>query len=628
MMLQKEIPAEQTPPGLTGVPTTPPGKADLLACLLLIFVTWLVYCQALSHEFLTNWDDSRYILQNEAIKGITPAHLKQIFTSFYVGNYAPLHLFSYMLDYSLWGLDPRGFIAGNILLHGGNSLLLYALLRTCAFGPLPALAGALVFAVHPVQVESVAWISQRKNLLAMFFSLATLLCHVQGERGEGRSRLYRGLSLLAFVLALLAKSVAVTLPLALVVYDRIRGRSFGKALRGTLPYLAAALLVGALAIISQSPQEGGGRVPYHGGSAWATALTMVPVLVRYVRLVVWPSSLSALYDPPVKSGIDGEVLLALAVIALLVVASRQLVRRRPEDGFWLALIVTGLLPVCQIVPIITLMNDRYLYFPMIGIAGLSARLAATTLTGRSLRSAAVAVVPWCAAIALLAGVAWYRVPVWQNSLTLWNDAVVKAPGSYMAWYGLGEAYHTDGSLNEARTAYLRALALKPFNGEVINNLGVLALDTGEPETARRFLLPLLQQDPRNFSALLNLAGSYVLEGNYGEAAAYYSRARELNPADPKPLAGLGGVCLLTGEVARSRDYFARAEQAGLGPDALAFHKAGIMSAAGHRTEAITYLQEAVRLGYRDFAPMAWDRNFDPIRDSAEYRRLIPAAPRR
>jgi Flp pilus assembly protein TadD len=629
MMLQKENPAKQPPSGVPGAPATRPGRADLLACLLLILVTWLIYGQALAHEFLTNWDDSRYILQNEAIRGVTPGHLKQIFTSFYVGNYAPLHLLSYMLDYSLWGLDPRGFVAGNILLHGGNCLLLYALFRTLTLGPLPALFGALVFAVHPVQVESVAWISQRKNLLALFFSLGTLFLYVQGERGGRSSRLCRGLALLAFVLALLAKSVAVTLPLALVAYDRTRGgRSFGKALRGKLPYLAAALLVGALAIVSQSPQEGGGRVPYHGGSIWTTALTMVPVLVRYVRLVVWPSALSALYDPPVKSGMDGEVLLALALLALLAFAARQLVRRRPEDGFWLALIVTGLLPVCQIVPIITLMNDRYLYFPMIGIAGLCASLAATTLAGVSRRNVSPAVITWCAVIALLAGVAWYRVPVWQNSLALWNDAVVKAPGSSLAWYGLGEAYHTDGRLPEAKAAYLRALALKPSNGEVINNLGVLALDMGEPEAARRFLLPLLQQDPRNIPALLNFAGSYVMEGNYGEAGGYYARAHELSPADPKPLAGLGGVCLLAGDAARSRDYFARAEQAGLGPDALAFYKAGIMSAAGHRSEALAYLEEAVRLGYRDFAPMAWDRNFDPIRGSAAYRRLIPETPRR
>ena len=145
---------------------------SLDSCLILILIicTFLVYFGVLDNNFLVNWDDDKYVTANPHIQSFNVGNLKKIFTNYYVGNYAPLQMLSYMFDFQIWGSEPFGFLLHNLCLHSLNGGLLYLLLRALKASPLAAFLGALLFLVHPVQVESVAWISQRKNLLAMFFS--------------------------------------------------------------------------------------------------------------------------------------------------------------------------------------------------------------------------------------------------------------------------------------------------------------------------------------------------------------------------------------------------------------------------------------------------------------------------
>lgn len=601
-------------------------ESHLLIALLIVLITFTVFGRALSHDFLNNWDDPGYVVHNLAIRGFSLVNIKTAFSTFYIGNYAPVQILSYMLDYSLFGLNAYGFILDNILLHACNGILLYTLLKKFEINSLAALFATLLFIVHPVQVESVVWISQRKNLLAMLFFLLSFHLYHNWKNAPGHyPRLTYTLSILAFIISLLTKSVAVTLPLALLVYDWIfhadeRKRSM---LLSKLPYFIAAIIVSFVALVSQSPEEGGGRAPFHGGSAWATGLTMTTVLVKYLRMLLFPASLSAIYDPPIKNSLDGEVFIAILLLLLLTAVTYYLIRRRSQQLFWLALVFTGLLPVLQIVPIVTLMNDRYLYFPMIGVAGLCGSMASKVFSKAPPVSCRVLIAVWGLAIVTLAVLAFNRVPAWKSSLPLWNDAVIKSPGSDTAWFGLGEAQHNDGRLDEAQFAYLRALSLKPGNVGIVNNLGVLFLDRGEPQAARQFLIPLLQDRPDNFSALLNLGDSYFMEGGLVEAQRYYSAAHDLKPKAPKPLAFLGGVYFLRGDVQRAEEYFSRAVKNGFEQDYIAFYKASILARAGRSAEAIASLKEAIRLGYSDFSSMSWDRNFDSIRDGEEYKKLIP-----
>jgi len=600
------------------------SASEILMTVGILLLTWIIFGRALANGFLTNWDDTRYILNNEAVQGFSFEHIKSAFSTFYVGNYAPLQIISYMFDYSFWNLNASGFIATNISIHALNGALIYILLSRMGGSPFSALAGSLIFTLHPVQVESVAWISQRKNLLAMLFFLLSFLLYRRYTERKNSSQLYfYAASLVAFVLSLLSKSVAVILPLILIVYDSTYslGLSMSTKLKRAAPYFLAALLVAAVALVSQSQESGGGRAPYHGGSMLATGLTMLPVLGSYIRMVLWPSGLSAIYDPPVKTHIDSDVLAAFLLLLLLITAGIYLFRRCRREFVWYFTFFAGLLPVSQIIPIVTLMNDRYLYFPMIGVAGLYSCLL-DRFSHKSGQFRVGSAVFTGALIICLAVATSLRIPVWRSSLALWNDAVVKSPTSYTAWYGLGEAEHEVGHLEEARAAYARSLAIKPDNPEAVNNLSVVFTDMGETKMARQLLLPLLKSRPDDVGVLLNVGESFMAENEPLEAQRYFAAAAQLVPADPKPLVALGGVALMKADMVRSEEYFTAAIKAGIRPEAIAFYKAGLLARSGRVAEATAALNEAERLGFQDFASMSWDRSFESIRGTTEYKRLI------
>ena len=188
-------------------------KPHIIALLFLSGVTFALYWQALGHNFLIYWDDNGYVTGNMTIQRVTWENIKTAFTSFYLGNYAPIQIISYMFDYSIWGMRPAGFIFTNILIHIANGILFYYLLTRLSWQRLTACAAALIFLIHPVQVESVVWISERKNVLSMLFFLLSFIWYIMYREKSGKRRglLYVS-SMIAFILALLAKSVSIILP--------------------------------------------------------------------------------------------------------------------------------------------------------------------------------------------------------------------------------------------------------------------------------------------------------------------------------------------------------------------------------------------------------------------------------
>ena len=335
----------------------------LIPLLLIIVSTAAVYGRILGHDFI-NLDDPWYISLNPAVAGFTWQHIKEVFSSFYIGNYAPVQMLSYMLDYTLWGMQPGGFFLANIVIHIANGLMVYRLFLRFHGNRLFATVATGIFLLHPVQVESVAWVAQRKNLLAMLFFLVAWECYCRyREAAPDRGKTAYLLSLSAFVLALLSKSIAVIFPIVLIMYDfcfPAAGRRV--ALLDKIPFFFAAGVIAAVTMYSQMPNVGaGGRIPgLHGGSVLATVFTMLPVFCRYLGMTVWPSALSADYNPPVHQSPDSVVLGAFLVLLAAVWGGWRLYRYDRRLGFWVAFFFVALLPVSQIVPLYTLINDRYL----------------------------------------------------------------------------------------------------------------------------------------------------------------------------------------------------------------------------------------------------------------------------
>jgi len=503
----------------------------------------------LGHSFLINWDDRQYILENPLIRGLSWPHIYGAFTSFQLGNYAPLHMISYMVDYQIWGLRPFGFILSNIVLHTTNGVLFYFLLKRLAGEKVWIFAAALIFLIHPVQVESVAWVSERKNLLSMTFFLASFYWYVvYAEREKGAERYY-ALSLCSFVLALLTKAVVVVLPLALFLFDVCYGKKpLGKqSVRDKVPYLTAAAAFAALAVVSQSSEQGGATA-FHGGSLFSTFLTMLTVLVSYLRMILWPVGLSTFYDTPLKTSFDLQVLGALLLGVGLVVMGGLLYRRRRDLFFWYAAFFVGLIPVSQIVPIVTLMNDRYLYFPMVGAASfLSAVLLADNswaslgVTRRSLAGFPVMVL----VIGAFAFVSFERVKVWQDSYTLWKDTVAKAPRVALAHDAFGEGLLQRGEIDEAIRQFRVAIRLERERHSggldsklratwafTHNNLGTAYGMKGLPDLAIAEFSQALQLDPGLGKAHFNLGNALMQKGRGEEALLSFGEAVRLDPENP------------------------------------------------------------------------------------------------
>jgi tetratricopeptide (TPR) repeat protein len=518
-----------------------PIKPHLLPVALLLTLTFAAYGDLFHHDFLISWDDSLYVTGNEAVRGFTADHLRAAFTRFYVGNYAPLQLLSYMLDYTLWGMRAGGFLLTNVVLHAGSGLLFYLLVFRLHGRRLWAFIASFVFLLHPVQVESVAWVSQRKNVLALsLFLLSLLLYRGYRQKGRGRGRAAYFGSLLAFSLSLLAKAVSVILPAVLVCLDAcfLQRGEWRRRLPDKLPYLLAAAAVGILTYVSQDPEIGGGRSAYWGGSLATTLLTMLPVFVRYLVMILWPARLSPVYDQPFKDAVDGQVLFAALILVLVVGAGFLLCRGNRRLAFWLLFYAIALLPVSQVVPLVTLMNDRYLYFPLLGFAAFFAgvvTLLADSLPARWGRGVVAGALLLLLPLPLLAH---RQAAVWENATTLWRHAVDVQPGASLAWLGYGHALMTDGYPREALAALLRSYELYPEDEDTLLNLGLLYKRLQAPLAGRPYLLQLTRANPRHFGGLVTLGENYRMTRDYGAAEGAFRAALALRPGDATVLGHL------------------------------------------------------------------------------------------
>jgi hypothetical protein len=375
-----------------------------------------------------------------------------------------------MIDHLLWGLNPAGFHLENVLLHLANGLLFYWLLRQLAFTEWQAGAAAWIFLFHPAQAETVAWVSQRKSLLAMLFFLMALLgYHAFCKQRAGRVIPYI-LSLVSIVAALLSKSIAVIFPAVVllydVTYDRDGSRSMTRRLLDKMPYLLVAGGVAAVAILSQAEEVGGGRREYPGGSPLATFFTMVPVLLTYVRDCFWPFQLSPYYIVTIRQNADGVFIASLIGVALLVALGVYLYRNARPLLFWYGLFFIALAPVLQIVPLITLKNDRYLYIPLLGFSVLL--VGCIGLLQKRLSPV------WCRSVQMVFLVILLALPLiafqqtlhWRDDVTLWNHAVDRDPENRLAWLQLAKGYTDRGDSSTAMRAFNRYHELRAKYGPV------------------------------------------------------------------------------------------------------------------------------------------------------------------
>lgn len=603
----------------------PNNRNQIIDCLLLFVLAVAIYARSLGHQFQMSWDDNWYLVYNEAVQGFSWHNLRTIFTSIYQANYAPLQMLSYMLDYSLWGMVPGGFLLTNFILHGINGILVYRLLISLHGERLLALLASAFFVAHPLQVESVAWISCRKNVLSLFFFLLSFEAYRRyrlADKDRG-AKAYLA-SVAAFVLSLMAKSTTLLLPVILVLYDlcfpagerRVR-------LKDKIPYAVATLIFALVSMrVQQHDFQGGIREPYHGGSPLATFYTMLPVFCLYLWRMVWPSGLSAIYTPPVYTAPEGKVLAAGLFLALLAWGGYRLFKYDRRLGFWLLFFWIGLLPFAQIVPIYWLITDRYVNVSIIGVAALAGAGAVhlrNRLGGNAAQILYVILLFWIAALSVAS---YQRVGVWRNSLSLWSDAVVKQPHSTRIWEHYAEALRTFGKKAESRRAYEHVLGSKPTSDAALAGLGEIYTEDGELDKGQVLLRKLLELKPEHVIGWASLGTNYLKRGDYAEAEKAYKHAQSLQPEAWQVTIMLGNLELKRSRFGDAMAYFRQVEDMKRGTAATAYGLACAEAQSGNAEAALGWLEKALQRGYDDFDRLNSDQLLSPLWHHPRFNQLL------
>ena len=588
------------------------SPANLYVCLVLFFGTLAVYLQVGRFEFI-NYDDPIDVSDNAHVKkGLTLESLVWATTSGEAANWIPISRLSHVLDCQLFGLRSGFHHLTNVLFHALATLMLFAFLHRATLARGRSAVVAALFALHPLHVESVAWIAERKDVLSAFFWFLTLWAYVDytGHIGPGRKRRYL-LTLTAFGLGLMAKPMMVTLPFVLLLLDvwplrRLRfadgpSEIADKARVGGLLWEKAAFfaLAAATAAITYSVQRKAGAV---------LALSAVPIGLRienalvsyvvYIAKTLYPAGLAVFYPYPAALPGWQVLLTALAILALSVLFLR-LVRQHPYltvGWFWF---LGTLVPVIGFVQAgLQARADRYMYLPMTGLAIVLSWGGAAVLERFPAAKPAVGVAAVAACITL-AALSWNQVRYWKNSESLFRHAVAVTQSNYLAHYQLGLTLaNLPGRLPEAILQYEEAVRIKPDYPEALNDLGVaLSKTPGQlPQAISRYR-EAVRLRPRYAAAHNNLGSALSkISGGLPKAAAEFQAALRLDPENAVAHNNLGGAFAKMGRVQESISECQAALR--INPDYAAAHNnlGNILSELpGRLPDAISHYREAVRI---------------------------------
>jgi protein O-mannosyl-transferase len=586
-------------------------SARWTALLALVALTLFVYAPVRHHDFVSI-DDPVYVTENPVVsRGVTLDGLVWAFTTGHASNWHPLTWLSHMLDVHLFGKSPGAHHGTSLVLHLLDTLLLYALLQRMTGRPGPSALVAALFAAHPLHVESVAWVAERKDVLSTLFWILTTWAYVRccGAAATGRPRTAAYLLVvLFFVLGLMAKPMLVTLPLTLLLLDvwplgRAEWPRFNAASwRAWRPLVLEKTPLLALAAASSAVtflvQRSGGAV---------SALSTVPLDRRlenallsygtYAARAVWPAGLSPFYPypasiQPVEVAASAALLIAVSALAVWCARTRPYLLVG-----WLWYLIT-LLPVIGVVQIgRQALADRYTYVPLVGLFIAAAWGGAGLLPAwrpRRIVLPAAAVL----GVAAFAIVARAQVLVWADSTTLWRHALALDARNYYAHHALGCLSSDAGRTDEAVRSFEETVRLAPDYPEGHYNLGLMRARLGRNDEAMRSYRAALRLDPTLADAHSSLAAALAAERRFAEAIAEHREAIRLKPGTAKYHHGLARTLLAAGDADRAVREFQEAIR--LQPEFAAARSdlGKALAGQGRLEEAVASYREALAIDPR------------------------------
>lgn len=501
-------------------------KAKNLILLGILVLTFIVFYGSLKNNF-TNWDDDVYVLNNFLIRDFSLENLEKIFLE-PMGTsqiYRPLAYLTYMIDYSIWGLNPFGYHLSSLLFHLLNVVLVFYLLRLL-FNHL-AVAGVvtLLFAIHPMKGEAIAWASARVDVVYATFYLSALITYILYVKNVFQTK-YLIFSIVFFVFSLLSKPAAVSFPLACLLIDYFYARKWNvKFILDKIPFVVLALAMGIVTLLAQRPDTavGSGIERF----AWFERVFISSyTLLFYFFKTIFPIKLSNFYDFPQKLSFWHYV--SLLFLGILAFAAYKM-RKNRNFIFGILFFVAHLLLVIHIIPTGNrfMAADRYAYLAQIGLLLSVAFLylsAKESVRNILLGAAAVLGIFYLA-------VSFNRNQVWNNGVTLWSDAVLKNPNCSFCCFGLGNALINANQHKLAQPYIEKSILLNPNFAEAYNSRGTIKFALQDYNGAMQDYNKALEMNPNYQYAYASRGSVFAMQKKYAEAIEDYNKALNLNPND-------------------------------------------------------------------------------------------------
>src|SRR6266705_2040334 len=574
---------------------SPRGRV-LIFAVVLTAVTILAYRPAWHGGFL--WDDDDYIIKNVLLTA-PDGWQRILFSLDYPSQYFPFTYSTFRIEHALWGLNTTGYHWVNLLLHVGSALLVWAVLARLRV-PGSWLVAA-IFALHPVQVESVAWITERKNVLMGFFFLLTLLAWVGfvDERTKRPWRFYV-LALGLYVLALSAKSTACTLPAALLLILWLQKRPITKQrLIQIIPFVILGIGIGLLAVWWERYHQGTNRAVFPFLNPTDRILVASRAVWFYLNKLTWPTNLTFIYPRWNTSPahlLDYTWLLAGTVLCVAIYFLRRYVGRSVEVAA--AFFVITLSPVLGVIMLFTFrytfVADHYQYLACIGpIALVSAGLV--NLADTFKKSRVVILTAALCIVTVLATLAWRQAAMYGNIETLWRTTLARNPGCWMAHNNLGIVLFEKGQLDEAIAHYRKTLQMQPNFWDADYNLGSALLGKGEVDEAILYCEKAVAKEPNDPDVQVALANALLQKKRIDDAIVHYEKAVAMRPDYFLARYGLGHALLEKGQLSAAIEHCRAALLIRPGNPDCHTILAIALDESGHSVEAIQHYERALEI---------------------------------
>ncbi len=587
-------------------------------CALLLLAVGLVFGQTTGFDFIVLDDPADVTLNPHVNEGLKTEAVWWVFTHCHGATWMPMTSISHMLDCELYGLDPGGHHLTNVLLHAAVAVLLFLVLRDWTGRLWPSVLVAAVFAIHPLRVESVAWVTERKDVLSGLFFMLTLWAYGTYARRPFSFFRYSAV-LVFFALGLMSKPMVVTMPFLLLLLDywplgrwtipaAVSPSIDGKSLATPPPprvslRIAARLLLEKVPLLALVAGSCIMTVVAHDAEILTTLrerydlmwrLGTVPLsYVSYLGMFFHPVDLWLPYPRPGLELPYGKIAAAVAVLAVLTVAAVAARRKYPYlfvGWFWF---VGMLVPVSGILQFgIQTKADRFTYLPLIGLCVALSWALADAFKSWRLRRPVYAVAA-ATILALLMGCAFRQTSHWRDDRTLWSHSLACNPNDWWAHYGLGTLHQGSGQIDKAIEYYEKAIAIEPDEPLPHYNLGVALASLNRLGEAAKAYKKTLELQPNNAVAMNNLGNTLLLLGDHEQAMPHCRKAVQLDPAFAEAHFNIASILFLRGRVDEAIEECRRAIAAR--PDYPEAHYAlgGVLAQQGRFDEAIDAYRKAL-----------------------------------